>query len=56
MVRKRKITNRQREHLLTMGPVHTDAQDALNILLGINPVEELALEEIDDALMIEEEN
>ena len=49
-VLKRKITNLQRKHLLTMGPVHTVAQDALNILHGNNPVEELALEEIDEAL------
>ena len=39
-----------------MGPVHLDAQDTLNILLGVNPVEKLALEEINEALMIENEN
>ena len=39
-----------------MGPVHPDAQDALNILLGVNPVEKFALEEINEALMIEKEN
>ena len=32
---KRKITNRQRKHLLAMGPVHEDEWAALNDLLRI---------------------
>ena len=34
---KSKVTNRQRKHLLKMGPVHPDAQPALDRLLGRLP-------------------
>ena len=50
------MTNHQREDILTMGPVQPDEQDAINSLLGISPVERLALDEVDVAMMIEEEN
>ena len=39
-----------------MGPVHPDAQGAVVALLGINPDEKLALDEVDVAMMLEEEN
>ena len=55
-VLKRKITNRQRKYLLTMGSIHPDAEDALEKLLTIGPTEGvLALAEIEEALGIEEE-
>ena len=38
-VLKRKVTQRQRKHLLQMGPIHPDAEDALKILLGQAPIE-----------------
>ena len=46
----------QRKHLLTMGPVHPDAQGALNILLSIDEVAKLAFTEIEEALIIKENN
>ena len=42
-VLKRKVTNRQRKHLLKMGPVHPDAQPALDRLLGRMPQSESPL-------------
>ena len=33
-VLKRKVTQRQRKHLMQMGSIHPDAEDALKILLG----------------------
>ena len=56
-VLKRKVTSRQRKHLLRMGPVHDDAADALRLLLNFGPdEEELALEEVEDAEILEQEN
>ena len=55
-VLKRKVTKRHRKHLLTMGPVHPDAQGALNILLSIDEVAKLAFTEIEEALIIKENN
>ena len=55
-VLKRKVTNRQRKHLLTMGPVHPDAQDALQILLGVQPPDQLAPGESEEALEIEHQH
>ena len=53
---EKKITNRQRTHLLSMGPVHADSQGALNILLDIDPVVELPFDVIKEALIIVEDN
>ena len=55
-VLKRKVINRQRKHLLTMGPVHPDAPCASSILLSIDEVVELAFDEIKETLIIEENN
>ena len=55
-VLKRKVAKRQRKHLLTIGPVHPDAQGALNISLSIDEVVKLAFTEIEEALIIEEMN
>ena len=52
-VLKWKVTNRQRKHLLMMGPMHPDAQGTLNILHWLNQVEELAFDEIEEELIIE---
>ena len=38
-VLKRKVTQRQRKHLMQLGPVHPDAEEALEILLGQGPPE-----------------
>ena len=38
-VLKRKVTQRQRKHLMQLGPVHPDAEEALQILLGQGPPE-----------------
>jgi hypothetical protein len=46
-VLEHKVTTRQRKHLLTMGPKHADAEDALQALLtvheALNPTEVAAL-------------
>jgi hypothetical protein len=55
-VLKRKVSNRQRKHLLRMGPVHFDVLEALEILLRNGPAEEeLAPAELQEALVILEE-
>lgn len=46
------MTNRQHIDFLTMGPVHPDAREAVNAVLGIK----LAFDGVDVAMMIEEEN
>lgn len=43
------MTNRQR---INMGPIHPDAQDAVNAVVDIK----LAFDGVDVAMMIEEEN
>ena len=51
-VLKNKVINRQRKHLLKMGPIHYDAQEALLILLNEGPAEEeLAKDELQEALV-----
>ena len=55
-VLKRKVTKRQRKHLLTMSPVHPDAHCVLNILLGIDEVVKLAFTEIEEAMFIKKDN
>ena len=54
-VLKRKVTNRQRKHLLQMGPVHRHAQSALELLLGHQTTAEAPLndEEIQEAVLEE---
>ena len=54
-VLKRKVTNRQRKHLLQMGPVHRHAQSALKLLLGHQTTAEAPLndEEILEAILEE---
>jgi hypothetical protein len=54
-VLKRKVTNRQRKHLLKMGSIHPDAEEALTILLDNGRANvELAPAEVHEALEIEE--
>ena len=51
------MTYRQRKHHLTMGPIHPDAEDAILILLGIQPNErELAPHEVEEAITVEQEH
>ena len=38
-VLKRKVTQKQRKHMMQMGPIHPDAVDVLKILLGEAPLE-----------------
>ena len=54
-VLKRKVTNRQRKHLLQMGPAHRDARSALELLLGHQTTAEAPLndQEILEAVLEE---
>ena len=58
-VLEHKVTKRQRKHLLTMGPIHADAQDALQSLLtvheALNPTEVAALTAEDIAQAVDME-
>jgi hypothetical protein len=55
-VLKHKVSRRQRKHLLTMGPIHPDAQEALDKLLAIGRAEQpLDEEEIAHAMDEEDE-
>lgn len=49
----KKVSNRQRKHLLRMGPIHHDAEGALLILLNNEPAveDELREDELQDALV-----
>ena len=49
-VLKHKVTQRQRKHLMQMGPVHPDAEEALRILLGQAPEEPAEAGEMEEGL------
>jgi hypothetical protein len=49
-----KVRDRQRKTLLIQGSIHPDAEDALKELLD-GPMEELAPDELEEALVMEQE-
>ena len=51
----RKVTQRQRKQLMTMGPVHSDAEEALQILLGTAIPEEAEEIPMDQVILAAEE-